>query len=87
MHTNIHFLCNSETRNPVRDSITITDWKCGFFRWITTTTQPQPWIGLHRGIYCATHSGVDYIAGILSAGRLRTLHALRISGRLLLWNP
>ena len=25
------------------------------------------------GIYCVTHSGVDYIAGILSAGRLRTL--------------
>ena len=35
----------------------------------------------------ATHSGVDYIAGILSAGRLRALRALRISGRLLLWNP
>ena len=26
-------------------------------------------------------------SGILSAGRLRTLRVLRISGRLFLWNP
>jgi hypothetical protein len=47
----------SRTKNPVRDSTTITDRKCGahvvcaVFRRTATTTQPQPWIGLHRCIY------------------------------------
>ena len=35
----------------------------------------------------ATHSGVGDMVDTLSAGRLRTLRVLRISGRLLLWNP
>jgi len=71
--------CVIVKQNPVRDSTKITDRKCGthavrgVFRRIATATQSQPWIGLHRGIYCATHSGVNCIAGILSAGRLRVL--------------
>ena len=35
----------------------------------------------------ATPSGVGDMAGTQSAGRLRTLSVLRISGRLFLWNP
>ena len=35
----------------------------------------------------ATHSGVGDTVDTLSAGKPRTLRMLRISGRLLLWNP
>ena len=47
----------NSAKNPVRDSTKITDRKCGahavcgVFRRIASTTQPQPWIGLHRCIY------------------------------------
>jgi hypothetical protein len=49
-----HFLCNSETKNPVRDSTTITDRKCGahlvcgVFRRTLYLPYHQPQSGLHK---------------------------------------
>ena len=81
------------TKNPVRDSITITDRKCGesvanaVFRRTVYPLYNQPQSGLHKINTPVQPSRVEAVWWWLSAGRLRTLCVLHISGRLLLWNP